>query len=45
LQVSLVAVAIGVSGYFVTWAIKHSIDMAGEILASVPRTYSYGRAD
>ena len=45
LQVSLAAVAIGVSGYFVARAIKRSLDMAGEILASVPLTYSYGRAD
>lgn len=45
LQVSLAAVVVGVSGYFVARAIKRSLDMAREILASVPLTYLYGRAD
>ncbi|NTW75390.1 MAG: hypothetical protein HGB34_00600 [Candidatus Moranbacteria bacterium] len=43
LHVSLAAVVVGVSGYLVARAAKRALDMAGEILASVPLTYSYGR--
>ncbi|NTW45862.1 MAG: hypothetical protein HGB18_02280 [Candidatus Moranbacteria bacterium] len=42
---SLAIVAVGVSGYFAVRAIRQAIDMAGEMIASIPFAYSYGRKE